>query len=199
MTNSLKRIKNKILLKTTFKKFPVLKTERLNLVQITTAHAGDILELFANEEVTRFYDLLPFKTVHESKNLIKLYHNRYLQDTGIRWGISLKGEKHLIGTIGFNCFSKNHRADIGYDLKPAYWGKGYMNEALIEVLQYGFKKLEINRIEAKVMLDNKRSKKLLYKLNFKKEGILKEWLLFNDKHHDMSMFALLRSDFNTKT
>ena len=78
----------------------------------------------------------------------------------------------MIGTIGFNNFTKKHRANIGYDLIPEYWNQGYMAEALNEILNFGFIQLDINRVETEVMQGNENSERLLYKLNFKKEGVL---------------------------
>jgi len=110
----------------------------------------------------------------------------------------LKGEKIIIGTIGFNNFTKNHRANIGYDLQPEYWNLGYMTEALNEILNFGFNQLAINRIEAEVMQGNENSEKLLYRFNFKKEGVLRQWMFWNENYYDMSMFALLRIEYKDK-
>lgn len=189
---------NKIHTKIEFKNFPVLQTERLELVEITAFYLKDIQELFGNENVTRFYNLLPFKTKQDSNKFIEWYHNRFQNNLAFRWGISLKGEKIIIGTIGFNNFTKNHRANIGYDLKPEYWNLGYMTEALNEILNFGFNQLAINRIEAEVMQENENSERLLYKLNFKKEGVLRQWMFWNEKYYDMSMFALLRTEYEEK-
>ena len=178
--------------------FPVLLTERLELIEITDKHLNDILELFGNENVTRFYNLIPFKTEQDAKKFIDWYHNRFQDNLAIRWGISLKGQKKIIGTIGFNNFAKNHRANIGYDLRPEYWNQGYMSEALNKVINFGFNQLEINRIEAEVMQKNENSENVLYKLNFKNEGILRQWMYWNEKHYDMTMFALLKVDYGNK-
>lgn len=199
MKKILKRIRNKILSKIKLKKFPVLETERLELVEITNSHVKDIQELFESKEIRKFYHILPFKTEQDSKNLIKFYRYRFKENSGIRWGITLKYRKNIIGTIGFIHFSTNHKAVIGYELRPDYWKRGYMTEALNEILSFGFNELNVNRIEAEVMQGNENSEKLLYKLSFKKEGVLKQWTLFNENHYDMSMFALLKSEFEAKT
>ena len=180
------------------KNFPVLLTDRLELVEIKKCHQRDILDLFGNENVTKFYNLLPFENEQDAQKFIDWYHIRFNDGLGIRWGISLKGEKNIIGTIGFNNFTKKHRANIGYDLKPEYWNHGYITEALNEVLDFGFNQLEINRIEAEVMQGNIISEKVLYKLNFKNEGVLREWMFWNERHYDMTMFSLLKTDYETK-
>jgi ribosomal-protein-alanine N-acetyltransferase len=83
-------------------------------------------------------------------------------------------------------------------LQTEHWNNGYITEALKTVMNFGFDRLEINRIEAEVMQGNIISEKILDKLNFKNEGVLREWMFWNGKHYDMTMFSLLKADFHTK-
>ena len=150
--------------------FPILNTERLNLIEMNNSHLGDLFKLFGDENVTRFYNLLPLKNEQEAQETLNWYKNRFNNKLGIRWGITIKGKQNVIGTIGFNSFTKQHRANIGYDLQTAHWNNGYITEALKEVISFGFEKLEVNRIEGEVMQGNLISEKVLKKLSFKKEG-----------------------------
>ena len=175
--------------------FPILHTDRLYLIEIKQSHLSDLYKLFSDEKVTRFYNLLPFQNEQEGQKFIDWFHNRFKDKLGIRWGIAIKGQQNIIGTIGFNNFSKQHRANIGYDLQTEHWNNGFITEALKAVINYGFNNLGINRIEAEVMQGNIISEKVLIKLNFKKEGVLREWMLWNEKHYDMTMFSLLKSDY----
>jgi ribosomal-protein-alanine N-acetyltransferase len=178
--------------------FPILKTDRLDLVEIKQSHLADLYKLFSDENVTRFYNLLPLTNEQEAQKPIDWFQSRFKDKLGIRWGIAIKGQKNIIGTIGFNNFTKRHRANIGYDLQTEHWNNGYITEALKTVINFGFDQLEINRIEAEVMQGNIISEKVLDKLNFKNEGILREWMFWNDKHYDMTMFSLLKADYGTK-
>jgi [ribosomal protein S5]-alanine N-acetyltransferase len=66
------------------------------------------------------------------------------------------------------------------------------------VIAFGFNELAINRIEAEVMPGNEASERVLEKLGFTREGILREWMLWNEKHYDMTMFSLVRSEFDAR-
>ncbi|MDU1906244.1 MAG: GNAT family protein [Dysgonomonas sp.] len=176
--------------------FPVLHTERLDLVEIGVQHLEDLFVLYGDIEVVRFYNLLPYTNVDDGRKYIEWYQERIGNGLAIRWGIALKGESGIIGTIGFNNYTRLHRANIGYDLQKKYWNKGYITEALEAVLDFGFETLEINRIEAEVMQSNLASEKVLHKLGFIKEGILREWMFWNNNYYDMSMFSLLKKDWN---
>ena len=178
--------------------FPILQTERLSLIEIKQSHLSDLFKLFSDEKVTEFYNLLPLKNIEEAQKSIDWFQSRFENKLGIRWGIALKGEQNIIGTLGFNNFTKNHRANIGYDLQTTHWNKGYITEALREIIKFGFNELKLNRIEAELMLGNIVSEKVLEKLNFKNEGILRAWMFWNEKYYDMIMFSLLKKDYEDK-
>jgi ribosomal-protein-alanine N-acetyltransferase len=182
----------------TLEKFPILNTDRLDLIEIKQSHLGDLYKLFEDENVTRYYNLLPLKNEQEAQKYIDWFQTRFKDKLGIRWGIAIKGQHYIIGTLGFNNFTKGHRANIGYDLQTKYWNKGYITEALKTVINFGFSQLEINRIEAEVMIGNVVSEKVLKKLNFQNEGVLRQWMLWNDKYYDMTMFSLLKTDYKDK-
>jgi ribosomal-protein-alanine N-acetyltransferase len=175
--------------------FPLLVTDRLELIELKQAHLTDIFDLFGDNRVTRYYNLLPLKEESECQKIIDWYSKRFKEKLAIRWGIALKGETSIIGTIGFNNFKEDHRANIGYDLKFSFWNNGYITEALSAVLSFGFEKLLINRIEAEVMPGNTASEKVLLKAGFKNEGVLRDWMQWNDRHYDMLMFSILKREY----
>ena len=145
--------------------FPVLQTVRLNLIEIKQNQLGGLFKIFGNDSVTEFYNMETLEEEKDAQKLIDRLQERFNDKLGIRWGISLKGESKIIGTIGFNNFRKGHRANIGYDLQKDYWNNGYITESLNAVIKFGFEELEINRIEAEVVSGNYISEKVLDKLN----------------------------------
>ncbi|MCD4792161.1 MAG: GNAT family N-acetyltransferase [Bacteroidales bacterium] len=174
--------------------FPVLKTNRLDLVEIKQKHLSDLFKLFSNNDVTKYYNIETLTEKKEAQKLIDWFQIRFKEKLGIRWGIALKGESKIIGTIGFNNFTKGHRANIGFDLQKEHWNKGYITEVLNIVIDFGFNTLGINRIEGEVMQGNKISEKVLVKQGFKREGVLRQWMLWNGNHYDMTMYSLLKKE-----
>jgi ribosomal-protein-alanine N-acetyltransferase len=177
--------------------FPILHTKRSDLLEIKQSHLSDLFELFGDKNVTEFYNTKTLTEEKEAQKYLDWFRSRFHDKLGIRWGIALKGYENIIGTIGFNNFTKGHRANLGYDLRKDYWNNGFIKEALNEVIKYGFEDLEINRIEAEVMPGNIYSEMALSKLGFKKEGLLRDWMLWNEKHYDMIMYSLLRKEIET--
>ena len=60
------------------------------------------------------------------------------------------------------------------------------------MIDFGLEHLELNRIEAEVMQGKINSEKVLAKLHFTKEGVLRDCMLWNGRYYDMTMFSLLR-------
>lgn len=103
--------------------------------------------------------------------------------------------ERCIGWCGYHTWYKDHdRAEIGYVLfDDSYMGKGIMTEALKPIIQYGFNKMKLHRIEAMVGPFNTASLKLMDKFGFVKEGHLKEHYLRDGVYEDSVVFGLLKS------
>ncbi|NIG53809.1 GNAT family N-acetyltransferase [Chitinophaga sp. Cy-1792] len=176
--------------------FPVLITSRLALQAISMDMLEEIYYIFSDPQVVKFYNLRPLAGRGKAMELIQYFQKRFKEKEGIRWAITIKDTQHVIGTIGINKFDKNnHRCTIGYDLASNWWKRGYMSEALHGFLEYVFKTLDVNRVEAEVMKDNADSCLLLEKHGFVREGLLRDHMYWQEQYHDMYMYAILKKDF----
>jgi ribosomal-protein-alanine N-acetyltransferase len=164
--------------------FPELETARLVLRALTLDDATAIYHHFSDDDVTRFMDIDACKSVDDARAIILFHAN----DSGCRWGLFDKATGLLLGTCGYYCWVQGPyaQAEIGYDLGKAYWGQGLMQEALQEVLRFGFAAMHLQRIAAGVHLENGRSIGLLRKLGFRLESTTRDGLLW---------FRLLQTDW----
>ncbi|MCR8656232.1 GNAT family N-acetyltransferase [Paenibacillus endoradicis] len=179
--------------------FPILETDRLVLRQLNQEDSQVLFEYFSLGEVIKYYDLDSFNEIKQAEQLIHNWNQRYENNQGIRWGITLKSENRLIGTCGFHNWMKEHyKAEIGYELNPKYWCNGIMTEAINEILEYGFEELELNRIEAFIDPENISSRKLLEKTGLKEEGLLKEVFYEKSQFVDAIIFAILKKNYKGK-
>jgi [ribosomal protein S5]-alanine N-acetyltransferase len=179
-----------------FNSFPILETERLILRDFTYSDTHDLYLIRSNPKVMEFMDSPTHISLTDSREMIALMMDSFLNGTGINWAIENKYNGKMIGYIGFWRMIPEHvRAEIGYALKPHVWGKGFMKEALWEVLQFGFEQLKLHSVEANVNPDNLASARLLKSLGFQKEGHFKENYYFNGRFVDSLIFSLLESDF----
>lgn len=180
-----------------FKEFPNIETKNLILKSFTIQDAEELFKIRSDDRVTKYLDRDNHKTVDESKTMIQAIIQSYKDKAGITWIIREKASFEVLGYAGFwNLVRENVRAEIGYALKPEYWGKGYMSETLLKVIEFGFNEFKLHSIVGNVNPENKRSIKLLEKLGFKKEAHFREDYLYNGKYLDSEIFCLLETDFS---
>jgi ribosomal-protein-alanine N-acetyltransferase len=179
--------------------FPTLKTERLCLRQITTGDAEDLYSFFSDKELTRYLDWSGPSSIEDSKALIDSWNIQYEKKCLFPWGISLITDEQLIGTVMFmpirGTFDQEQLfpISIGFELAKKHWNKGIMSETLVAILTFGREKIGAHRIQALVVPENTASLKILEKSGFKKEGLLKQYLLneVTKKFMDVVLLALL--------
>ncbi len=175
-----------------FTPFPLLQTERLSLRQLTNEDEQALFLLRSDERVMRFLDRPLAASLNEATALLQKINDALLNNDGITWGIALKNDPLLIGTIGYWKMTPEHyRAEIGYLLHPDHQGKGLMQEAITTVLDYGFKTMRLHSIEANVNPVNANSIKILEKNNFIREAWFKENYYYNGKFLDSFIYSLL--------
>ena len=175
--------------------FPVLETERLILRELTKEDAEGVFACFSNDIVTRYYGQDTLDNIGQAEKFIDFFTKNYHEKRGIRWGIEMRGTKGIIGKIGFNAWLPKHkRAELGNEIHPEHWRKGYASEAVSRVLSYGFDVMDLTRIGAVVFIGNDASHKLLTKIGFQKEGVLKKYMYQNGVANDTYVYSLLKNE-----
>lgn len=150
-----------------FTPFPKLDTERLVLRQLTIADAGPIAALRSNAAVNQYLARPKSTSPEEAIQFIDKINLNISNNTALYWVIALKENEVLIGTICLWNFNPEElTAEIGYELLPDFQGKGFMQEALQAVINYGCHTLQLKTITAYTLTENKASIKLLEKNNF---------------------------------
>jgi [ribosomal protein S5]-alanine N-acetyltransferase len=154
--------------------FPILITDRLMLKQLELSDDKAIFALRSDDIINQFIYREKAKTIKDAQDFIVKINKNIANNESIYWAIKLKENKELIGTICFwNIQLKESIAEIGYELMTDYQGKGLMQEALLAVINYGFK-IGFKTINACPNAANLRSIKLLERNNFKLIGELKD-------------------------
>ena len=147
--------------------FTELTTERLKLRKLILEDTPQILFLRSDEAVNKYIKRKPMTSLELAKQFIEDRNKDVSQKTIYYWGITLKDNPQLIGTIClWNLSDDKTYAEIGYDLMPDFQHKGIMNEAFKEVIQFGIKTLKLHKIEAFTQYKNEGSIKLLLKNKF---------------------------------
>ena len=99
------------------------------------------------------------------------------QDDCYWFAVFAKKSGALIGFIDFDIFVRGtHQfANFGYQIFNRHWGHGYGQESAAAGLRIGFQQLRLNRLEAAINLDNKKSIRLVAAIGMRREGIKKRY------------------------
>lgn len=144
-----------------------LETERLQLKEINESYVEDILKIRSNEIINQFVQRNSPKNNYDALQFILTIKERTRNNETFYWGISLKDQPNLIGTICLWKFTEDRKqAEVGYELLPDYHRKGIMSEALTAVVNFGFNNLNLQEIVAMTNKFNENSKGILLKHDF---------------------------------
>ena len=151
-------------------------------------------------DTTKQGDFLPVALASQSQ------FRRQFEEHGF-WSNDFKrlvivaGDGHLIGTIWiFRSVPYFDALELGYKLFDRdYWGKGLMSEAMALIVDYLFSSTHINRLEIRCDVENIASAKVATKIGFLREGTARQATFARGKHHDMHLFAMLRSEWEAKS
>src|SRR5262245_6367387 len=124
---------------TNFIPFPVLITEHLVLRQLETTDDKDIFANRNDDTVNTNLEDFRHATIEDSQALISRVNNEIFMGKTILWAITEKNNNRFIGAISlWNISKEEYKAEAGYTLDAAFHGMGYMQEALVKVIDYGF-------------------------------------------------------------
>jgi [ribosomal protein S5]-alanine N-acetyltransferase len=179
-----------------FDPFPTLETERLVLRKVESTDLEQLYVLLSDPEVAKFDYFYPLTSKAEAMKFIERYAEELEEGEEITWAVALKETNKLIGTCCLGDFDEGaRRTEIGYAVIQSEWGKGYGTEALEAVIRFGFNFMKLNRIEAAITPGNHASVRVLDKLNFVQEGIVRERDLIKGKLEDGIIMAMLRREY----
>ncbi len=182
--------------------FPIIETKRIKLRKLNNNDVEALIRIWSDERVTKYLNITTFSNEStftdedQVKEMIEWMNQLADRDDAVRLGLELKETGELIGTCGFNEWSKsNARASIGYELSAKHWRKGFMSEVIEVLLHFGFHQMGLNRIEATVEPDNIPSIQLLKKFGFLNEGLLRGYEYSKGRFIDLYMFAILKNNY----
>lgn len=179
-----------------YRDLPVLETERLLLRKITREDTEDIYSYGSNEAVSKYVTWNTHGSIPDTKMYVEFVLSCYENKKIAPWGIEYKETGRLIGTIDFVSWQPDqHCAEIGYALSEAYWGNGLVTEAAKEVISFGFHNMDLIRIQAKCLVGNVGSQRVMEKIGMSFEGILRKGMFVKGMHRDIKIFSILKEEF----
>jgi len=176
-----------------------LRTDRLLLRPLRDADAPAIFAIRSDPVVMRYASSLPLTSLDQAEAFIARDAEGMAAGEVMRLGLQRLEDDTLIGTcILFHLNTQCRRAEVGYELRHDAWGRGYMHEALLALLAFGFTDLQLNRVEADIDPRNVASARSLERLGFAKEGLLRQRWIVDGEVSDSALYGLLLSDWHAR-
>ena len=164
-------------------------------IQLRALEPEDLQFLFDTENNESFWEVSHTQTPF-SKYLLKQYlenaHVDIFEAKQLRLIIEENSTQKPIGMIDVFDFNPQHkRAGIGILIQKENQKKGFASEALELLINYSFRHLNLHQMYANITSDNQESISLFTKHQFKKVGIKKDWIHFNNRFKDEILFQLI--------
>lgn len=180
---------------TAFDHLPLL-TDRLRLRPLHAGDAEALFAIFSDPRVMRYWSTEPWTSFEQAHALVERDEEGMASGEHLRLGLERHDDGALLGTCSLFKIDRGcRRAEIGYALASAAWGRGYMHEALKRLVDYAFGALDLNRIEADIDPRNDHSARSLERLGFVREGLLRERWIVGLEVSDSALYGLLRRDW----
>lgn len=177
-----------------------IETKRLILRKFKISDDEAMLKYWiADEKIQSLYSEPVYTTKAEVDELLEKYINSYQKNDYYRWAIIEKNSDECIGQIAyFLVDSKNNFAEIEYCIGSDFQCKGYATEATKAVIQYGFDKINLHKVQICTKTINKPSKRVIEKCGFTYEGTLRDYFYMEGEYVGRLYFSMLKSEFESK-
>jgi len=170
----------------------MLQTARLTLRPLEAGDIAAMHALMSDAEIMAFWDVPEIDDVDLTRAIIEAQ----LRDMGLGralyWAMIKRDDGAFVGCCDLSQIDLWHRrGEIGFMIDKPFWSGGYAFEAMRAVLAHAAEGLELRRLSARVHLGNARSVRLLERLGFREEGLLRGYIARAGERRDCLVFGLL--------
>ena len=180
---------------TTIPPTPTLSGTRVRLRPLRADDADALFALQSDPRVMRYWSHPPWTDRAQAVLRIAQLERDRATSEFYSWAATLDGDDTLAGTGALFAISRPHaRAEIGYSLAAAHWGKGYAHEIVGLICAFAFDELGLERLEADIDPRNAASCRLVERAGFVREGLLRSRWRVAGEVTDSAMYGRLRGD-----
>jgi ribosomal-protein-alanine N-acetyltransferase len=174
---------------------PTLEGSRIRLRPLRADDAGALYTLHSDPQVMRYWSCTAWTDPAESESHLARMAQAE-RDGNIPWAIARRQDDVLIGSLSlFEIVPAHARGMFGYALQSASWGNGFALEAARLGLAHAFTAMGLERVEADIDPANQSSRRLVERLGFREEGLLRQRWKVDGVWSDSAWYGLLREEF----
>jgi RimJ/RimL family protein N-acetyltransferase len=169
----------------------LLTTERLVLRRFRVADAPVLAAYRSEPDVARFQSWRAPFTLRQAEDFVAAMAATDPGRPGwFQYAVELTAERRLIGDVGVGLHDDRVQADLGFTLAPDRQGRGYATEAVRAVLDRLFRVQGVQRVSAECDARNLASARLLERVGFAREGMLRSQTPGTGEWTDDLLFGL---------
>jgi len=177
---------------------PILETPRLKVRGLVDADVEAVFEYSSNPNMTPYTLWDTHISLNDSVSFIREYaRSRYREKVPEPLALVLKDDPRdwVIGTVGCFWVSKPYGTmELGYAIGEKHWNKGYATEAARVMLAHAFTTYAIERVQARCVVENVSSARVMEKVGMKYEGTMRRSLFRRGRYWDLRYYSILRDE-----
>jgi RimJ/RimL family protein N-acetyltransferase len=149
----------------------VIETARLRMRPFVEADAEQIFPIVSQREFPRQMSWAAHQDIEETRAFVRSQAEAIAKNETVTWAIEL--DRRVIGSVGILAIRwavaamRIDRAELGYWLAPAHWGKGLMTEAASAVVRYAFETIGLHKVTTRCFAENTGSRRVIEKVGFR--------------------------------
>jgi ribosomal-protein-serine acetyltransferase len=179
-------------------KLPILQVDEDTLLRPPQMQwAGEVFGLIEDNRayLERWLDWPPTLTTVEDTRRF-LFDAIRFNEGGQRCTFLIMYRDQIAGFAGLvRVDYRHHEAELGFWLAEPLQGRGIVSKSCNALLRYAFAELCLNRVVLKTMRGNKASQAVAQRTGFVHEGRLRQAFFYQDRHHDLELYSILRKDW----
>lgn len=177
-----------------------IHTPRVTVRLLEESDLPGLMAVNGDDQVTRFLPYATWRSPEDAQAWHQRMQGLHQTGTALQFVLLDRATGEPAGTcLLFRHDEGSARAELGYVLGRAHWGSGLMQEALQGLLACAFGPLQLRRLEAEVNPANVASTRLLQRLGFTREGVLRQRWVGKGEPYDVVVFGLLSHEFKPAT
>lgn len=172
-----------------------LATSRLKLRPLRHEDALSLFQMWSDPVAMRYFTIPAMTRVDQATERVTRAMKRLSEGEEIICAVELSATGEVVGDCALlHADEQCRRIEIGFSLNRKHWGRGYMTEAASALIDHAFSAMNMRRIEADIDPRNIGSARLLERLGFVMEGLLRERWMVGDEVSDSAFYGLLERD-----
>jgi [ribosomal protein S5]-alanine N-acetyltransferase len=170
----------------------ILNTERLLLRPLNPGDARAVHLMMRDAEGMAYWDVGKVEDPAVTGDIVRRHLADMAEERAVYWAVERLDDRAFIGVCDLSEIDWRHaRAEVGFMVGRAFWGEGYTFEAMHAVISHAAQALRLKRLLARPHIGNVRSVRLLERLGFSREGLMRGYVERDGERRDCLLFGLL--------